>query len=79
MTAAEALTADPLPCGARLLVEDDTSASIEAEGLSVALYLDPVTGEWVAVRRRLVVSAVATGRTATEALAGLGSVAGGGR
>ena len=71
MTAAEALTADPLPLGARLLVEDETSASIEGEGYSVALYLDPVTGGWVAVRRRLVVSDDATGRTAAEALAGL--------
>ena len=71
MTAAEALTTDPLPFGTRLLVEDDTSASIEAEGVSVALYQDETTGEWVAVKRLLAVCAVASGRTADEALAGL--------
>lgn len=71
MTAADALAASLLTSDTRLLVEDDTSASVEAAGWSVSVYQDPITGAWVAQRRALLVVAVAEGRTADEAVAGL--------
>lgn len=73
MTAADALSAGPLPVGARLLVEDDTSASLEAEGLSLSLRQDQDTGEWTCVRWRLRCDAIAHGETAEAALAALAS------
>lgn len=71
MTAADALSAGPLPVGARLLVEDDTSASLEAEGLSISLRQDLATGEWTSVRWRLRCDAIGHGQTPEAALAGL--------